>query len=145
MKALSVRQPWAWLIVQGIKNIENRTWATDLRGYILIHAGKARPDPDDLDRAKAMLRRLGLKVTLPETLDLGAIVGSVEITGMMTDKDVRWYNRRRFPWYEGPVGWTLANPIAFDQPLPYKGKLGLFEVEIEAVPGLEEALRQDGV
>jgi ASCH domain len=39
MKALSVRQPWAWLIVQGFKGIENRTWQTSFRGTVLIHAG----------------------------------------------------------------------------------------------------------
>ena len=45
MKALSVRQPWAWAIVAGWKPIENRTWATDYRGPLLIHAGR-REDPD---------------------------------------------------------------------------------------------------
>lgn len=40
MKALSIRQPWAWLIVNGYKSIENRTWNTRIRGTILIHAGK---------------------------------------------------------------------------------------------------------
>ena len=40
MKAISIRQPWAWLIVHGYKDVENRTWATKHRGPILIHAGK---------------------------------------------------------------------------------------------------------
>ncbi|WP_206002040.1 ASCH domain-containing protein [Paraburkholderia aromaticivorans] len=39
MKALSIRQPWAWLIVKGHKDIENRTWSTRFRGRVLIHAG----------------------------------------------------------------------------------------------------------
>ncbi|HTV55212.1 MAG TPA: ASCH domain-containing protein, partial [Terriglobia bacterium] len=38
MKALSIRQPWAWLIVNGFKPIENRSWNTNFRGRILIHA-----------------------------------------------------------------------------------------------------------
>jgi hypothetical protein len=38
MKALSIRQPWAWLIIAGIKDIENRRWATNHRGPILVHA-----------------------------------------------------------------------------------------------------------
>ncbi|MEI3544750.1 MAG: ASCH domain-containing protein [Alphaproteobacteria bacterium] len=37
---LSIRQPWAWLIVNGYKDIENRTWPTHFRGKVLIHAGK---------------------------------------------------------------------------------------------------------
>ena len=39
MKALSIKQPWAWLIVNGFKDIENRTWRTKIRGEFLIHAG----------------------------------------------------------------------------------------------------------
>lgn len=38
--ALTVQQPWAWLIVKGYKPIENRTWRTDFRGRLVIHAGK---------------------------------------------------------------------------------------------------------
>jgi len=40
MKAILIRQPWAWLIVHGYKDVENRTWSTKYRGPILIHAGK---------------------------------------------------------------------------------------------------------
>ena len=43
MKALSVRQPWAWAIAAAGKDVENRTWRTDYRGLIAIHAS-ARPD-----------------------------------------------------------------------------------------------------
>ena len=38
MKALSIRQPWAWLIARGVKTVENRTWATNFRGRFYIHA-----------------------------------------------------------------------------------------------------------
>jgi hypothetical protein len=38
---LSIRQPWAWLVAHGWKNIENRTWPTGFRGRFLIHAAKA--------------------------------------------------------------------------------------------------------
>ena len=48
MKTLSVRQPWAWLIVYGGKDIENRSWRTPYRGPLLIHAGK-RIDQDACD------------------------------------------------------------------------------------------------
>ena len=39
MRALSIRQPWAWLIVNGHKDIENRSWRTKYRGPFLVHAG----------------------------------------------------------------------------------------------------------
>src|SRR5437016_10859136 len=50
MKALSVRQPWAWLIVNGHKDIENRSWQTKFRGKLLIHAGQ-RFDPKGVEAA----------------------------------------------------------------------------------------------
>ena len=40
MKAITIKQPWASLIVAGIKDIENRTWKTSFRGRVLIHAAK---------------------------------------------------------------------------------------------------------
>lgn len=42
--ALSIRQPWAWLIVNNHKPVENRSWPTSFRGRFLVHAGKTR-DP----------------------------------------------------------------------------------------------------
>lgn len=48
MKAISIHQPWAWLIVEGYKDIENRTWLTAYRGPVLIHAGLTRADPEDV-------------------------------------------------------------------------------------------------
>jgi hypothetical protein len=64
VKALTVRQPWASLIVRGQKVIENRGWATDHRGPLLIHAGRSRADLGDGD----------------EGLPLGAVVGLVSVT-----------------------------------------------------------------
>ncbi len=56
MQALSVRQPWAWLIVAGYKDVENRGWATKYRGRILIHAGRrAAEDAGDAYRLAAAL------------------------------------------------------------------------------------------
>ena len=40
MKALSIRQPWSWLIAAGYKDIENRTWHTNYRGKFYVHAAK---------------------------------------------------------------------------------------------------------
>lgn len=50
MRALSLRQPWAWLVVHGKKNIENRSWNTSFRGRFLIHASKGHRR-EDFDRA----------------------------------------------------------------------------------------------
>ena len=44
MRCLSVRQPWAWAICSGEKTIENRSWATDYRGTIAVHASASQQD-----------------------------------------------------------------------------------------------------
>ncbi len=48
MKCLSVRQPWASLIIRGTKDVENRTWDTDYRGRLAIHASKRRETEGDM-------------------------------------------------------------------------------------------------
>jgi hypothetical protein len=70
--ALSVRQPWAWAIVSGYKDVENRSWPTNYRGTYLSTAGRR------LDRA--CLERLDLLGhAYPEDLTVGALVGTVEV------------------------------------------------------------------
>ena len=115
MKALSIRQPWAWLIVHGGKNIENRTWRTKFRGPVLIHAGKKI----DL-RAYSELKAQGVKLPPLEKLQTGGIIGKVEIVDCVDDS--------ASPWFRGPFGFVLANPkpVKFT---PCLGKLYFFEFD----------------
>ena len=48
MKAISIKQPWAWLIISGYKTVENRKWYTAHRGDILIHASKSKLDLNEI-------------------------------------------------------------------------------------------------
>lgn len=119
MKALSIRQPWAWLIVKGHKDIENRCWKTHFRGKIYVHAAKGMTRGDYLD-AFCIAWENG--VTLPpfEELERGGIVGTVEIVDCV-DQDAS-------PWFFGEFGFVLKNaaPLPFR---PLKGALGFFNVE----------------
>lgn len=129
MRTLSIRQPWAWLIVQGIKPVENRSWSTDYRGEFLIHAGAGLVQRDYRETA-AQLRDL-LGIELPDMHDLqmhrGGIVGIVELVDVVTHHDS--------PFFTGEFGFVLANarPLPF---VPWKGQLGWFDVPRAAV-GLE--------
>lgn len=124
MKALSIRQPWAWLIVNGHKDIENRTWPTQRRGPILIHAGKAmtQTEYEDVCRfleSKDCLRHLNAILPVPVDLERGGIVGQAEITGCVNDHPS--------PWFMGEYGFLVRNA----KPLPFRrltGSLGFFEV-----------------
>ena len=136
MLALSIRQPWASLILKAGKDIENRDWPTKYRGRILIHAAKGmtqaehadaihfavgaiQHDPRNEGAAKrTTLRELGFDFG---ALPRGGIVGSVEITDCVTDSGS--------PWFMGLYGFVLRDP----QPLPFtpwKGRLGFFDVPL---------------
>lgn len=113
MKALSIKQPWAWAIVSGLKDIENRSWQTPYRGPILIHAG-LRDDP----AGYAFLSRLGIVV--PATMQRGGIIGLASIRAISRDDPSQWAIPGCWHWRI-----TGAQPLPFQ---PVKGQLGLFQV-----------------
>ena len=61
-RALSIMQPWAWLIVNRHKPIENRSWHTNFRGHVLIHAGKKYSRSDHNEYAEAFLEDFGIEL-----------------------------------------------------------------------------------
>jgi hypothetical protein len=112
-KALSVRQPWAWAIIEGGKDVENRAWLTNYTGPLLIHAGLQ----DDLD-GWHFLDEMGIR--LPVDPPTGGLIGIVDLVNCVLGYESVWAQDRR--WH-----WVLKNP----RPLPfvaYKGRLGLFNV-----------------
>lgn len=122
MKALSVRQPWAWLIVNGFKDIENRDWYISMRGKIWIHAAKACTKREYNDACN-FARRIDSRIIIPALEDLprGGIVGAVVILDCSTKIFVK------SPWFTGFYGAILsdAQPCEFR---PLKGQLGFFNV-----------------
>ena len=136
--ALSVRQPWSWLIINNLKDVENREYGTDYRGPILIHAG-LRPDDDAWDRAierfLPVWHRMG--VVLPEAIqvpDKSCRMGG--IVGVATVVDV--VQQSSSPWFVGPYGWVLrdARPLPF---VPLRGYPVPFTVQNESI---ERRIRQ---
>ena len=77
MKALSVRQPWAWAIIHAGKDIENRSWNTHFRGSIGIHASS------NLDRDAQLPE--GIAKPAIEDLSRSAIIGLVEIVDVVRE------------------------------------------------------------
>lgn len=116
MKIIVIRQPWAWLIVNGYKDIENRSWATKYRGPLLIQASARRPSKEEMKGFRTYARRR--KIELPEDFDLGGIVGMVRLEDCVT--------KSRSKWFEGPVGWVLSKPKRLPF-VPLKGQLNLFD------------------
>lgn len=135
MKALAVKQPWASLICNGLKKVENRTWKTNYRGKLLIVASKT-PDPvlrhfDELPAEwyDTILNNIYYG-NLPELEHLpnSAVIGFADLVDCSD-------NEKDFPmdeiWYTGAVGWKLENICIFDEPQMrgIKSKLGLFDIE----------------
>jgi hypothetical protein len=125
MKALSIRQPWAWLIVQGFKDIENRSWQTSYRGLFLIHAGYIF-DQQGYDYVRT---EVGMYLPSPEKFKRGGIIGIGEIFDCVTSSPS--------PWFYGPYGLALRN-VRLLPFMPLPGKPGFFDVDI--TPSLEGLL-----
>lgn len=119
MKALTVRQPWAWAILHAGKRIENRTRRTNFRGRFYIHAGLAAPNwPIMFDAAEA---RHGTGIN-PDWFEYGALIGTAELV------DCVWSDRPVMPWGEPSAWhWMLDNVKPLRKPIPARGQLGLWE------------------
>ncbi len=125
LPVLSIRQPWASLIVRGRKDVENRTWRTNVRGPVLIHAGLRKDDAEMLAFVRLKRER---GIVIPECgqgklswwgAPAGGIIGMAEIVDCVDKMDS--------PWFTGPWGFVLrhARPLPF---FPCKGKLGFFRI-----------------
>jgi hypothetical protein len=134
-RALTVKQPWASLIVCGIKDIENRTWKTNFRGRVLIHAGlgwsKYQAEICISNQIKLHLEKLGYIHKYPDenigykgfsfSFPHSSIIGSVEIIDCVTNHPSLWAEK-------GFWNWVLANPIIFYKPIEnVKGRLGIWK------------------
>ena len=120
MIALSIRQPWAWLILHAGKNIENREWPTARRGRFAIHASKGMTR-DEYDGARDLCWDIDEAIRFPmfDELERGGLVGVVDLLDCVTDSSS--------PWFFGTYGFVLSNPIALPF-VPLKGRLGFFTV-----------------
>lgn len=143
MRAISIRQPWATLIVEFGKDIENRCWPTKYRGPLLIHAAKGMTTgewEDAIEFARPILRQLpksqieaASQALRQAHLLRGGIVGFANLTNCADNSES--------PWFMGKFGFKLEKQT----PLPFlacKGALSLFTVDVPddylaAIPGFK--------
>jgi ASCH domain len=128
VRALTVRQPWAWAIIHAGKDIENRSWTNKYAtGTIAVHAGSGL---DPLDRLPRGVKRPG-----GDDLVRGAIIGVVDIVGVVDDHPSKWFR--------GPLGWVLRNPRPLPRSIPCAGRLGLWELPPHVRRAVDQQLRTD--
>jgi len=123
VKTLSIQQPWAALIAAGVKTIEVRTWRTEYRGPLLIHATKRSsfrrsPDVDPTDYAD------------PELLGANGVVVA---EGRLVDCRVAQPQDAKSALWTPPPGsfaWMLEDVRRLTTFVPLRGRLGLFDVDL---------------
>jgi hypothetical protein len=141
--ALSIKQPWAWLICKGFKDVENRDWfigrepapgfhqmnhKIELPARIYVHASKTQTGKQAEEAVDFITERGMLDKLAGELSDhflspvFGAIIGEVTITGCVDKSDS--------PWFVGKYGFILVDPVLYQKPIPCRGQLGFFKAEV---------------
>ncbi len=137
MKAISINGPWWWYIMQGVKPVENRSWASGYRGPLLIQVSQNIRESERID-AMEMARQAGWKGGVPSPADLqdarGMIVGHVTMTDCVMSHPS--------PFFSGRFGHVYANPVLFRSPVKCRGYQQLFDVSDDLV---RDALREAGL
>ena len=137
MKAITIQQPLAAMIGLGVKKIEYRTWETSYRGKLAIHASaKMTKEHAEFCKKKSIITMLQPVVNRYGDLPLGKIIAVVDLVDIFP---FTWHNlpkylaiekRFKFPC-ENEYCWVLEKPRFLDEPIPWKGQLGLWEIPRE--------------
>lgn len=117
MKALSLKQPFAELILQGKKKIELRKWSTNFRGEFFIHASKI-PDKKSMEKFNL------------DNLPLGVIAGKAKLVEIKKYKNEEEHNKDKNLHLASPewgnYGFVLSDVERIKE-IPCKGKLGFWD------------------
>jgi hypothetical protein len=129
IRALSIRQPWAWAVCAGVKRTENRTWTTEYRGTIAIHASSS------MQIVNAFKRESGCEHFNSDWFKSSAIIGLADIA------DIASYGPQHEtdPFASGPYCWTMTNARFLKEPISMPGKLNLFKLTSNVQQRLREA------
>lgn len=133
MKALSLLQPWATLVVRGVKRYETRSWRTSYRGPLVIQASSRFPE-----ELRALCERQPFRRLLREAgsaswfdLPLGALLGTVDVRDCLPVEQLAAIDgaqRSLGDYREGRWAWLLDDAQPFPEPIPWRGKRGIYEV-----------------
>lgn len=138
MKCLTIKQPWAYLIFndsgtnRGLKDIENRTWHTKIRGTVAIHTSKKI----DIDVYNGLIEYSNFKLPPLNELECGKIIGVVDIIDSVDKYPSYWKEH-------GTVGFVLENPKRLVTPIPLKGQLGFFNLNEDILKVIVERIMNE--
>lgn len=143
ISALSVKQPWAYALLELGKDVENRSWWTPYRGDLVIHAPKSR----DHQAWRSIADIIGVEpgselselVADPRANIHGAYIGVVEVVDVVQGHHSRWAEREGGR-VGGPWHWVLARPRWLCEPIPARGYQSLWMVAPEDLEEIERQL-----
>ena len=148
MKAISVKQPWAYLLCAGIKGIENRTWILPEKykgKRVLIHASAKTDKEPYMLFDDAQIDAIGNDImdVVASYHNVSAIIGSVVFTDSVINHQSVWAEKTHmaklgehelpsclYPPYKPTYNWVASDPILFDKPIAAKGKLSFWNFDI---------------
>lgn len=145
IKTLTLWQPWASLMAEGYKTVETRSWKTDYRGLLAIHAAKKNGE-----KSQDMVELIALgneHVPVPlEEMPYGAVVCVVNLVAIVPTQEVIWLHPESLPAYEfdygdyslGRYAWITKQVYKFAEPVPAIGRQGLWDWEAPDTVEFEE-------
>jgi hypothetical protein len=132
IKALSLWNPWAEYIKCGVKRHETRSWATNYRGLVAIHAAKRWTD-EEIEAARTLNRQFPA-IPLVENPPLGVMLGICRLLNCVPTeslvKNISAHERAVGGWAEGRFAWEMEVLEVFDTPIEAKGQQGLFDWQL---------------
>ena len=126
MKVLTLKQPWATLVAEGIKKYEFRTWKTNYHGKVLIHAG-AGVDKKEL----AKFKDLNLEYLSKKIIAEVEIEDCLELDDNLNKKIINENNIAYGSKYRTGYAWKLKNVKKINVDKDINGKLGLWNIDLK--------------
>ncbi|XP_031704086.1 activating signal cointegrator 1 isoform X2 [Anarrhichthys ocellatus] len=138
---LSMHQPWATLLIKGIKRVEGRTWYTSHRGRLWIAAAAKTPTPQEIAEVEAMYRQVYKKEPrFPKDYPTGCLLGCVNVTDCLSQEQFR----EQFPGTSeesaSPFVFICTNPQELLVKFPMKGKHKIWKLESHYHQGAKKGL-----
>ncbi|XP_008335293.1 activating signal cointegrator 1 isoform X2 [Cynoglossus semilaevis] len=138
---LSMHQPWASLLVKGIKRVEGRTWYTSHRGRLWIAAAAKKPTPQEVAEVEAMYQQIYKKETrFPKDYPTGCLLGCVHMTDCLSQEQFK----EQFPGTceesSSPFVFICTNPQELLVKFPMKGKHKIWKLESQYHQGAKKGL-----
>ena len=135
---LSMHQPWASLVIEGIKRFEGREWKNDFRGVLWIHAGSKKPEDDTVriveEEYKEMYKNCPVQPKFPKRYPTSCLLGCVDLVDIISDSDYKKMIPQEFREKSySPYHFVVKNPLKLDTFIKMPGDFKLFPLDKEII------------